>query len=788
MFKNYLKTAWRNLLRNKAFSFINILGLGLGIACSLFIYLWVQDELSYDGFHAAGDRLYRVIVHTRDKDGSITNSFDATPGRLAETLVKEIPEVSHACIVLWDNKMLFETNGKIAKESGRYVGPDFFKMFSFPLIQGNAQTVLTNPSEIVITRKLAENYFGHENPIGKTIRIDNKRLFTVSGVAENVPQNSSIKFDFVLPVKYCFDDFPWLVAGWGFFGPPTYVMLNPGASPAVVNEKIKGFLTRHDEKVTDKQLSLQPYEEMYLHARFTNGIADGGRIEYVRLFTIIAIFILVIACINFMNLTTARSAKRAKEIGVRKVIGARRIWLFAQFIGEAVLTTLFAVVIAIGLALIFNPMFNTLTGKDLPLPFLKGSFLLAMLAFTLVVGFIAGSYPALYMSSINPIKVLKGRLKFRLSDVLVRKGLVVFQFVLSTFLIICTALIFRQMQFIQTKNLGIDRSNTIYLPLTDQLSKNPEPFLREIVQSGGTEGVTKVSSIPTDVGMHTESVNWPGKDPSATIGFWDMSVDYNFLKTMKVELKEGRDYDPGLRSDSANFLVNEEAVRIMNVKNVLGMEVTYNGRPGKIIGIVKNFHFQSLHDPIAPLFISFMQPQTFKIGVVRTQAGKTKTVLAAAERAWKQFNPKYPFDFSFADELFKQQYLNEKMVEQIAKVAAFLAIFISCMGLFGLAIFVSEQRIKEISIRKTLGATSAGVVAMLSKDFIKLVLIAVIIAFPAAWWAMSVWLQQFSYRVAIGWQVFIFAAITTTLVAMLTVSFQAAKAAIANPAKNLRTE
>lgn len=788
MYKNYLTTAWRNLKRNKIFSFINILGLSLGITCSLFIYLWVQDERSYDGFHAHGDQLYQVIVNTRDKDGSISNSMDATPGLLAEELKKQIPEIEHTAMVVWENEQLFTANQKIGKEKGRYASPDFFEMFSFPLLQGNAKTALASPDNIVISEKLARNYFGTQNPLGKTVRIDNKRDYIVSGIVANTPENSSIRFDFMLPIQHCFEDNQWMVSGWGHYGPPTYVMLRPDATAEIINAKIKNFLTRQDKSVDDKLLMLQPYKNMYLYSRFTKGIADGGKIEYVRLFSIVAIFILLIACINFMNLATARSVKRAKEVGIRKVVGAVKGLLFRQFLLEAVFTTLLSVLVAVALLFLLRPLFNSLTEKHLLIHLNNPSLIIALVCLTLVTGFIAGSYPALFLSSLNPIRVLKGSLTFRDGDVVLRKGLVVFQFTLSIILIVCTGIVYKQMNYVQTKNLGLDRSNVIYIPLSGDLAKNYDGFKNEIIQSGRIQDITQCSSIPTNVGWWSDNISWTGKNPADKIALMEIDVSYHFIKTMKMKLIDGRDFSPTFGTDTANFLVNEEAAKVMKMKHPVGQLFSHQQTTGKIIGLVENFHASSLHDPIAPMFISLQPKPSSGLVIVRTAPGATKMVLADLESAWKKFNPKYPFDYLFADDSFKLQYHSEMMIGQLANVFAFLAIFISCMGLFGLSMFVAEQRTREIGIRKVLGANVINMIAMISKDFLVLVIVSALIAFPVAWWAMNKWLENFAYKTNITWWLFAGAGILAVIIAFITISFQAIKAAIANPVKSLRIE
>ncbi|HEY4148723.1 MAG TPA: ABC transporter permease, partial [Chitinophagaceae bacterium] len=760
---------------------------GIGIACSLLIFLWVQDERSYDGFHANGDRLYKVLMSFKSKNGDIGFSMDATAGRLAETMKKDLPDVQCASTVIWPNNQVVTVGDKIGKEGVRYADTDFFRMFSFPLLQGNPKTALSSKDNIVITQAMARKYFGQENPMGKTIRLENKKDYRVSGVAADIPLNSSIRFDAMLPLSNAFEENPWMVAGWNHFGPPTYVMLRPGTSKEQFNAKIRNFIVQHDSKVTEWMVSVQPFADTYLYSHYTKSIPDGGRIEYVRLFSIVAIFILLIGCINFMNLATARSIKRAREVGVRKVVGAGKGYLFGQFMAEAMLTTLLAVIIAIVIILLVLPSFNLLTGKQLALHPGSPSFLLTLLGLMLITGFIAGSYPALFLSSLRPVAVLKGPLKFNQGATVFRKGLVVFQFTLSIALIICTVIVYRQMQYVQTKNLGLDRSNIVYMPMQGGVASRYDAFKNELLESGNIESVSRSSAIPTSLGMATDGVAWPGKAPSTRSSFWEMSVDYDFVPTMKIQLKEGRNYSRDFGDDSSNFIFNEEGIKEMNMKHPLGQTITYNGQKGKIIGIVKDFHFRSLHEPIAPLFIHFGSGEG-GLGIVKTVAGKTAQAIATLGSVWKKFNPEYPPDYLFSDDVFNQQYESETMVGRLANISAFLAIFISCLGLFGLAMFMAEQRTKEIGIRKVLGAGVTQVIAMLSKDFAILIIVSAVLAFPIAWWAMNKWLEDFHYKIAIGWWVFPLAGLLALFIALCTISFQAIKVATANPVKSLRSE
>ncbi|MEP7141460.1 MAG: ABC transporter permease [Ferruginibacter sp.] len=788
MLKNYFKTALRNMMRNKAFSFINILGLGLGITCSLLIYLWVQDEHSYNNFHANSDRLYQVIISDKDKNGAITGSNDNTSALLADALKKQIPEIAGAATVIWEGDYLFTVGGKTGKEKGRYVGADFTEMFSFALSKGNAGTALSSPDNIVISQKLANNYFGKQDPMGKVIRIGDKRDYIVTGVVADVPENSTLKFDFLMPIRHGLEDNHWMIDGWNHYGPATYVLLRKDASIANVNTKLKDFLVKQDKDIYDKVVSLQLFRDRWLYGHFTNGIPDGGRIEYVHLFSIIAIFILLIACINFMNLATARSIKRAKEVGIRKVVGAMKGLLFRQFLLEAIITTFLAVIIAILLVFLLLPLFNQLIEKHLSIHFNDPAFVISLVLLTVITGFIAGSYPALFLSSLNPVTVLKGALKFKSSDRFFRKGLVVFQFTLSIVLIVCTVVVYKQMNYVQTKNLGLDHSNLIYVPVEGDLVKHYENFKNEALASGHMESISFCGTEPTNVGWWSPGMTWEGKDPKDKTLFAQVEVGYDFLKTMKIDLIDGRDFSRSFPTDSSNFIINEAAAKYMKMKNPVGASFSHGNMKGKIIGLVKDYHFLSLHASIAPAFINLTPAPEEGVAIIRTLPGKTKQTLATIEKICKKFNPKYPFDYVFVDDNLNRQYHSELIVGKLAYSFALIAIFISCMGLFGLSMFMAEQRTKEIGIRKVVGASVSRIVTLLSKDFLLLVALAFVIASPIAWWAMNKWLLDFAYKTNISWMVFALAGFAAIAIALVTISFQAIKAAMANPVKSLKNE
>jgi len=788
MIKNYFKTAWRNLLQNKTFSLINIFGLALGMTCSLVIMLWLKDEMNKDKFHQNGKRLYRVMEN-QSYSGNIS-TFDATPGILAENIVKDIPDIQMASQMLWEEEPLFTVDNTYDKEKGRYVEKDFLRMFSFKLTKGDPAAALARPDAVVISKKLSEKYFKGQDPIGKMIRIDNTDNVMVTGVLDEIPKSSSLIFDFLMSFEQWRKKNDW-AKEWGNNGPRCYVMLAPNASIEKVNAKIKNYL-KTKNKDSNVELFLQNYGESYLYSDWENGKQNGGRIEYVKIFSIVAIIILVIACINFMNLATARSLRRAREIGVRKVVGAGKGQLIGQFIGESLFVSFIAICFSLLIVILLLPSFNTLTEKHLSIDFTDPSFLLILLGLALVTGIISGSYPALFMSSLKPIIVLKGLLKFRPGATYFRKALVVFQFSLSIILILGMIIIYRQIDFIHNKNLGFAKEDLLYMPLEGELQKTYPTFKDQLLKQPGIKNVTSAQSSPLEVGSSTYGVRWPGKDTTKLILFSSNPVTYDYIKTMGIQMAAGRDFSNEYGLDTMNYLVNEAAAKKIGYKDPIGKELTMWGDKGMIVGVMKDYHHNSLHVPIEPLILRLHKMSwggTYWGNViVRTEKGKTKQAIASMEKLYKQFNPGFPFKYYFTDDEIANRYKAEYTVSKLSRYFAFLAIFISCLGLFGLVTFTAEQKTKEIGIRKVLGASVTGIVGMLSKDFLKLVIIAAVIAFPVSWWAMHRWLNDFAYRVNIGWWVFVVAGIVALMIALLTISFQSIKAAVANPVKSLRTE
>lgn len=788
MIKNYFKTAWRNLVRNKAFSAINISGLALGMACSLLILLWVQDERSADGFHANSKQLFQVYER-QYANGTVGASY-ITQGLLAEELKKQVPEIQYASSLDWNMPYTLEAGNKINKMEGNYAGADFFSMFSYRLLQGTPQTALNTPEAIAISRNAATYFFGSpEKAIGQTIRYENRTDLRVTAVFENIPANSSVRFDFLRSWQAYVKENDW-VNNWSNFNPSTFIQLRADANPVTTASKIKDFIHRYIPASGNVryELGLQPYSKKYLHANFSNGQPAGGRIEYVRLLTLVAVFILLIACINFMNLATARSGKRAKEVGVRKVVGAFRSTLIGQFIGEAMLVTAFAVIIAVVLTSMLLPAFNALTGKELLLPLTQPAFWGALLALLSMTGLVAGSYPALFLSSLNPIRILKGSLKFSPGAAFFRKGLVVLQFALSTILMVGMIVIYRRMEYAQTKNLGYDRENLVYIPLEGDLVKNYSVFKDEAGKLPGMLNITKMRETPTVIAHHFGDLNWPGKDPNLVTSIADAVVGYDFVKTMNLQLAEGHDFTQGVATDSTGFLVNEMAVQKMGLKDPVGQTITWGERKGAIIGVLKDFHFSSMHQAIEPLIIRLNERQPWGTILVRIKAGNTQQTLAGLEKLCHSLNPKFPFTYQFADLEYDKLYKSEQVISKLSNYFAFLAIFISCLGLFGLAAFTAEQRTKEIGVRKVLGASVPDIILLLSVNFLKPVAIAILVAFPISRYLMNRWLQDFAYKVDIEWWIFVLTGLLTIGIALLTVSFQSIKAAFTNPVKSLRSE
>lgn len=789
MIRNFFKIAVRNLWKYKGYSFLNIFGLAIGITCSLLIFFWVSHEKSMNAFHSNGKNLY-TLYERQFYDGKIESGY-FTPGPLADEIKRVIPEIKFASAFVWNEMSTFSVGEKMIKKETNAAGKDFFKMFSYPLLEGKPESALATPASIALSKKMAEEFFGSaKEAIGKSIRYQNKIDYTVTAVYDNLPSTSSFKFDCLVNWHSFLERERW-AKDWGNNGPSCFIQLRENANPTLVANKIKKFLDNYNKDQSDAfriELGMQRFDEMYLHSTFRQGYPDGGRIEYVKLFSIVAIFILAIACINFMNLTTARSARRSKEIGVRKVVGALRWALIRQFISEAILLTFFAMVLALMIVLLVLPAFNTLTGKDISFPYGSVTFWLLLLGLTVATGFISGSYPALLLSSFKPIRVLKGTMKFSTGAAWFRKGLVVFQFALSTLLIIGTIVVAKQVSYVQRMNLGYDRENLIYIPLDGELRTKYQLFKQQAASIKGVAEITRITESPTQMENGTGGVKWEGKDPNNMVMFTQAAVGYDFTKTMKLQMTDGRDFSKDFPTDSVAYILNETALKKIGYQNPIGKPLTFWQKKGTIVGVLKDFHFNSMHTPINPLILRLGENYDWGMALIRIDAGKTKQALAGLEKLHKSMNPSFPFTYQFSDDVYQKLYKSEQMVEGLSNWFAFLAIFISCLGLLGLAMFTAEQRTKEFGIRKVLGASVSSLFTLLSKDYLILVSVAFVVASPLAYFAMHKWLQNFAYRTDLPWWIFLIAGVLALAIALITVSFQAVRAATANPIRSLRSE
>jgi putative ABC transport system permease protein len=790
MLKNYIKTALRNLRRQRGFAVINLAGLALGMACSLLILLWVQDERGVDAFHSKGDRLF--YVYERNYMGGKLQTWYWTQGPLAEELKKEIPEVEAATPMSWSNRNNFSVDKKVLKEDGFAASADYFTMFSYPLIAGNAKDALSTPDAVAISRKMAVAFFGSPAAaMGKAIRYENRRDLKIRAVFEDASGAVSSPANYIMSWSGYLEENGW-AKEWPSVDPRTVILLRPGASAAVVEKKIRHFTDKFQTEVKSIriELALQRFGDYYLHSEFRDGVPTEGRIAYVRLFSLVALFILVIACINFMNLTTARSVRRAKEIGVRKVMGAVRGLLIRQFIGEAILMAVLAAVIALVLTGLALPAFNTLTGKAMVFPYDRVDFWLGMAAITLLTGLLSGSYPAFYLSGFNPIRVLKAALSSGTkSDAVFRQGLVVFQFVLSIVLILSTILVTRQVDYMKNARIGYDRENLLYIPIEGELGQKLDVFRTEAGRLPGVADLSMLTTSPTVMNDGTLSLSWDGKDPNEHDRFIHEAIGPGYLETMKIELVAGRGLDPtAYPTDSSGLLVNQTAVALMGYKDAIGKPVYNGGYKMHIVGVVKDFHFQSLHDKIMPLTLGVGQNKWYSYILVRTQPGKTRQALAGLQELCKQLNPAFPFSYSFSDLEYAKLYKSEEVTGRLSVVFAVLAIVISCLGLLGLSMFTAEQRVREIGIRKVLGASVGSLFGLLSKNFLALVGLAFVIGTPLGWWAIHQWLAGFAYQTDVPWWAFVVTGAAVVVVALVTVCWQTLRAAGANPIKSLRSE
>jgi putative ABC transport system permease protein len=785
MLRNYIKAAFRSLWKNKGYSFLNIGGLAIGMACAGLIFLWVEDELTFDHYFSNRANLFKV-KDRQTYDGS-TYTFDATPGPFAAGIKTEIPGIRNTARTTWGNNELFSLKDKPIYEMGLFVDPAFLTMFQLQFTQGNATTAFAQIHSLVISEAMANKFFGSTNVVGKTLKVDNKQDYAITGVFKDLPKNVSFNFEWLANFKIYEDLNKWL-QGWGSNGVRTYVETQPNADISTINKKLDGYV-QTKQKDASARMSIYPMNRWRMYDNFENGKEIQGRIQYVNLFNIIAWIILIIACINFMNLSTARSEQRAKEVGVRKVMGAGKRKLIGQFIGESIFTSIVALLLAVCFMYISLPAFNILVEKQLSVDIYNPVHIGSLLIIALISGLVAGSYPAFYLSSFNPIYVFKGiKMKNRGSAGMIRKSLVVIQFSISVILIISTIVIYLQISHVKDRDLGYNKYNLVYMYMQGRMKNNYNAIKNDLLETGLIQNTAMSNSQILQLGSNTGDFTWDGKDPSRQILITVEGVGQEYTSTMGLHMKEGREFYPNFKADSNSVIINESLAGIMNKKNIIGSIVSDQGSKYTVIGVIKDFVYNDMYAPAAPLML-FADTSNCNVLTVRLKTGAHLPVaMAKIETVLKNNNPGYPFDYSFVDQEFGKFFRTEMLIGQLAEVFSILAIFISCLGLFGLAAYTAEKRSKEIGIRKILGASVKGIAGLLSKDFLLLVCISCLIAFPIAWWMMHNWLEGYKYRIQISWWIFIAAGFLAVFIALFTISFQAVKAAIANPVKNLRIE
>ncbi len=787
MLQNYLKIAFRNLQRDQVFSLINVGGLAIGLASCIILLLFVDDELSYDRFHTKKDQLYLVWMNQIKPNGEISTN-ETTPNALAEAILSSVPEVVNAGRWDWGGEHLLAYGNQSIKKNGNFADPSILQMFSFNLLAGNPETALDDPNAIVLTRSVAKALFGEEDPLGKMVRMDEQTDMNITGIVADPPYHSTLQFDFLLPWQYAVN----LQHGagepnWRNFSFRTFVELSDKASVTEVNKKIRPLVQQHSEQ-KDITLMVQPFTDWHLYSEFRNGIPVGGRVEYVRLFLIMAAGILLIACINFINLSTARSEKRAREVGIRKIAGAARTALIGQFIGESLILSALSLTVAVLLIHFTLPYFNLLFDKHLTLEY--GNPLYWSVGFILILftGLLAGSYPAFYLSGLNPLRIFKSNLRFSKSTLRPRQVLVVFQFAAAIVFTLGTLIIYQQIQFIKDRPIGYNIANLLEVPIEGNLYGKSELLREELLNTGAIQSMCVLSNPMVGGWTSTWEVEWPGKQPDGNISFVQLATAYHFTETYGVEIVEGRDFSEDYASDSSAILLNEAAVAAMSLTNPIGTQVKWQHENRTVIGVFKDFIKGSPYQTVQPMIIGFMPQRASVIALRLDNSRSISDNLAQIERVFKNLNPTYPFQYSFVDARYEQKFVTEQMLGQLSGLFAGLTLFISCLGLLGLTAFTAMQRTKEIGVRKVLGASVVSVVALLSKDFIRLVLIALFLATPIAWSIMHRWLQSFAYRIELQWWMFALAGLFAVLIALLTVSFQSIKAALMNPVKTLRNE
>jgi len=793
MIRNYIKIAFRNLWRHKGFSLINIVGLAVGMTAFMLIFMYVRFELSYDKFHAKADQVYRLNVDIKSANDVMKESWSSAP--MGPALKADFPEVLESTR-LFPYGTIVKANNQMFQENRMFFAePSFFDVFSLPLLKGDPQTALKNPFSVVLTQTTAKKYFGTADPIGKTLLLRNKDLVMVTGIAKDVPENSQFKFDILYSASTLDKLDPGVFEQWGNFGSFTFLLLAKGTNAGLLESKFPAFLKKHISEENRKNgqnyaLFLKPLKDIYMDPR---GGLEQGSMSNIYIFSIVALFILLIAAINFINLTTARATERAKEVGVRKVIGAARSQLTAQFLGESVIICLISFAFAALLASLFLPMFNQLAGKIISTDIFQGGYLYMLALISLLIGLLAGAYPALALSAFKPVVILKGKFSSSSKGALLRKGLVVFQFTISIVLIVGTLVVYNQLNYMRNQPLGFEKNQMLMMDFGNddnvikdyQSIKNEFKAIPNVLSVAISHGLPGVGSA----NAHSAFENRQGEMQPLNLNMYD--VDYDFIPVYKMKIIAGRPFSTAFPTDSTKAtVINEATVKLLGYtspNDAIGKKFSQWGRDGKIIGVVKDFHYRSLQENVEPLNMR-INPSNARIFTLKIASKNIPATVAAVESKWKTLIPQRPFNYIFVDQNFNKQYAGEERFGKLFLYFATLAIFISCLGLLGLASYSTLQRKQEIGIRKVLGASIPGIVNMLSKEFLILVLIAAVIAFPLSWFGMHSWLRDFAYRINISWVVFAIAGTLAFLIAIATVSFQAIKAALSNPVDSLRSE
>ncbi|MEO9806090.1 MAG: ABC transporter permease [Reichenbachiella sp.] len=788
MLKNFLKITLRNLFKNKLYSAINILGLSIGIVCSILIWLWVTDELSFDKFLPKYKRLSQVWVHATF-DGKI-NTWQSIPLPTYEAMKTAHSSVVNSVVTGWGGERLLTVEDTRLIKPGYYVSEEFLEMFEYPLIVGDPAVVLDDPYSIVISQSLAQTLFQNESPLGKVIRFEDQVNLNVTGILKDVPGNSSFEFDFLVPWKQREMLSEWVVrnkTNWGNYSFQVFVELDDESKKKEVDQVISTMLAENGEDDMPRELFLHPLERWRLHSNFINGVTKEGRNDHVRLFSVIAIFILVIACINFMNLATARSERRAREVGIRKSLGSTRKYLILQFIGESLIISIISFTLAILMAELVLPAYNNLVDKQLFIDYLSYDFWLIGFGMILLTGILSGSYPAFYLSSFRPVETLKGTIKVGKGATSPRKVLVVIQFGFSILLLVSTVVIFRQIELVKDRDLGYDQSNLISVDYSDELAENYDLLKTQLLQSGAVEAVTRSNSRITSINSNN-FLSWPGKPDNLKVIFTTISTEYDYTKTMGIKVLHGRDFSKEFTTDTSSIVINKAALELIGLEDPIGTTLDLWGEKRQLIGVVDDVIMGSPYQAVKPMFM-IVNPDWINAITVRLKNnGALNQNLKTVEAIFDKYNPAYPFDYQFADVEFQRKFDTINMTQRLATIFSFLAIFITGLGLFGLASFTAEQRTKEIGIRKVLGASIVSLIALMSKDFSKLVLIGFLISTPFTWYLLDQYLERYPIRVDVQFWVFPVVGLIALVFSLLIVGNQAGRVARANPARSLRDE